>query len=225
MGRKVYESEGHAHFVTFSCYRRRRILDDDRVKSIVVHFPADELQKTGGSCTGFVIMPDHVQALVHFGEPGISSRFIQQWKRKSSHRLKKLLEEHLPAHAATMDLRDPIWQAGFYDFNLFSTDKAREKLECGQVDQGAGTWAKRRRKRLLVRAKRYCIVVTMCPERGSPSLGPFPGRVVDPTTVWNRDAGWRFPKNDGDRLAGTAARTSMFLSPGTFLKGDTDGMA
>ena len=74
-------------------------------------------------------MPDHVHALLHFREPGILSRFIQQWKRKSSNRLKKFLEEHLPAYAAAMDLREPIWQAGFYDFNVFSIDKAREKLE------------------------------------------------------------------------------------------------
>jgi len=129
MGRKVFDSEGHAHFVTFSCYRRRKILDDDRAKGIVVHFLADELKKTDGSCVGFVIMPDHVHALLHFKESGVLIRFIQQWKRKSSNRLKKFLEEHLIAYAATIDLREPIWQARFYDFNIFSIDKAREKLE------------------------------------------------------------------------------------------------
>ena len=108
MGRKVYDSEGHAHFVTFSCYRRRRILDDDRSKSIVVHFLADALQKADGSCVGFVIMLNHVHALLHFREPGILSRFIQQWKRKSSNLLKKFLAEHLPTYTAAMDLKEPI---------------------------------------------------------------------------------------------------------------------
>jgi putative transposase len=74
-------------------------------------------------------MPDHVHTLLHFKEPGMLSRLIQQWKRKSSNRLKKFFEEHLPAYAAAIDLREPIWQAGFYDFNVFSFDKAREKLE------------------------------------------------------------------------------------------------
>jgi putative transposase len=74
-------------------------------------------------------MPDHVHALLHFKDPGILSRFIQQWKRKSSNRLKKFLAEHLPAYMEAMDLKEPIWQAGFYDFNVFSLDKAREKLE------------------------------------------------------------------------------------------------
>lgn len=129
MDRRLYDNEGHVHFITFSCYMRRRLLDDDRAKGIVVHFLADELRKRDGSCFGFVIMPDHVHALLRFKEPGMLTRFIQQWKRKSSHRLKKFFEEHLPAYAAAIDLREPIWQAGFYDFNVFSPKKAREKLE------------------------------------------------------------------------------------------------
>ncbi len=28
-----------------------------------------------------------------------------------------------------MDPSEPVWQANFYDFNVFSFDKAREKLE------------------------------------------------------------------------------------------------
>ena len=46
-----------------------------------------------------------------------------------SHQMKKFLEEHLPAYVAAIDLKEPIWQAGFYDFNVFAVDKAREKLE------------------------------------------------------------------------------------------------
>ena len=43
--------------------------------------------------------------------------------------MKKFLEEHLPAYVAEIDLKEPIWQARFYDFNVFSVDKAKEKLE------------------------------------------------------------------------------------------------
>ncbi len=57
------------------------------------------------------------------------SRFIQHWKRRSSIRLKKFLIEHLSGYAATFNPEEPIWQAGYYDFNVFSDDKAREKLE------------------------------------------------------------------------------------------------
>jgi REP element-mobilizing transposase RayT len=74
-------------------------------------------------------MPDHVHALLRLKEPATLSRFIQQWKRMSSIRLKEFLKEHLPAYAATTDWNEPIWQAGFYDFNVFSDRKAREKLK------------------------------------------------------------------------------------------------
>jgi len=57
------------------------------------------------------------------------SGFVQQWKRMSSIRLKQFLKEHLPAYAASIDPNDPIWRARYYDFNVFTIDKAREKLE------------------------------------------------------------------------------------------------
>jgi hypothetical protein len=72
-------------------------------------------------------MPDHVHALFHFRDRGILCRFIQQWKRKN--RLKKFLQEHLPAYTAAMALREPISLAGFYDFNVFSIEKAIEVLQ------------------------------------------------------------------------------------------------
>ena len=78
MERKVFDLGGHAHFVTFSCYRRRRLLDDGRARGIVVHFLSDQLRRSGGACIGFVIMTDHVHALVHFKEPGSLSQFMQQ---------------------------------------------------------------------------------------------------------------------------------------------------
>jgi hypothetical protein len=33
---RVYDKERHAHFLTFSCYKRRRLLDVDRAKKIVL---------------------------------------------------------------------------------------------------------------------------------------------------------------------------------------------
>jgi putative transposase len=43
--------------------------------------------------------------------------------------LKKFLKERFPNSSVTKDSREPVWQAGFYDFNVFSAVKAREKLE------------------------------------------------------------------------------------------------
>ena len=93
MQRRIFDQNGHAHFVTFSCYRRRKLLDDDRAKGIVVHYLNEQLRNQSGRCMGFVIMPDHVHVMIHFEKPGTLSVFIGQWKRRSSISLKNLLRE------------------------------------------------------------------------------------------------------------------------------------
>jgi putative transposase len=121
MERKVFDVGGHAHLLTFSWYRRRRLLDDNRAKGTVIHFLADQLRRGGGACMGFVIMPDHVHALIHFKQPGMLGQFMQQWKTQSSIRLKEWIKKHLPAYAMAIELALPIWQPRYYDFNVFSS--------------------------------------------------------------------------------------------------------
>jgi putative transposase len=121
-------NEGHAHFITFSCYRRRKLLDTDQAKKIVIHYLSTQLKNQSGSCTGFVIMPDHVHAIVSFNRPKILSVFVSQWKRRTSMRLKKFYRNALPKYAATMNIDGPMWQRKYYTFNIFSDAKALEKL-------------------------------------------------------------------------------------------------
>jgi putative transposase len=128
MRRKIFDDEGHAYFVTFSCYRRRRLLDEDRAKRIVIHFLASQLANQHGECIGFVIMPDHIHALVRFGEKGRLSVFMNQWKRRSLINLKRFLNECLPSYGKTIDLDGPMWQPKYYCFNVYSESKLREKL-------------------------------------------------------------------------------------------------
>ncbi|MDA3897597.1 MAG: transposase [Desulfobacteraceae bacterium] len=128
MPRKILDKENHAHFVTFSCYRRQRILDDEQAKRIVIHFLTAQLKNQNGICMGFVIMPDHVHAIVQFQELGKLSVFMNQWKRRSSIQLKHLYKEKLINYGAKIDLEGPMWQPKYYDFNIFSESKAREKL-------------------------------------------------------------------------------------------------
>jgi putative transposase len=64
--KRTYDREGHAHFVTFSCYRRRRLLDHDLAKRIVLGVLNSQLASQDGLCIGFVVMPDHVHAIVRF---------------------------------------------------------------------------------------------------------------------------------------------------------------
>jgi putative transposase len=126
--RRIFDKENHAYFVTFSCYRRRRLLDNDRAKGIVVHFLSAQLKNQKGICIGFVIMPDHVHAMIAFQETDYLSTFMSQWKRRSSIQLKNFFKSVMNEYGKQIDLDEPMWQAKYYCFNVYSERKIREKL-------------------------------------------------------------------------------------------------
>lgn len=127
--RRVYDDEGHAQFVTFSCYRRRRLLDDPRARQVVMAVMAEEIQERAGTCCGFVVMPDHVHAIVWFPEVDRLSSFMQVWKGRSSRRLKRFVRGQMREYAKSIDPKEPFWQPKYYPFNLFTERKAKEKLD------------------------------------------------------------------------------------------------
>ena len=127
--RRIHDDELHAQFVTFSCYRRRRLLDHPRARQVVMGVLTDELQKREGICRGFVVMPDHVHAIVWFPEVGCLSSFMQNWKSRSSRQLKTFVRGRMPEYAKSIDRKEPFWQPKYYPFNLYSRKKAEEKLD------------------------------------------------------------------------------------------------
>src|SRR5215510_4090339 len=72
-----YYGEGHLHFLTFSCYRRRRYLAAQRARDRFVKI-LDQI-RTGWEfrLVGYVVMPEHVHLLI--GEPrkGNPSKVLQ----------------------------------------------------------------------------------------------------------------------------------------------------
>ena len=121
--RKIYDKEGHAFFVTFSCYKRRKHLGRDHAKRIVVEILASELKKHDGKCLGFAVMPDHVHTVVWFSENEKLSIFMKQWKQRSSFQIKKYLLSEAGRYTKNFDLKDAIWQRHYYCFNIISENK------------------------------------------------------------------------------------------------------
>ena len=126
--RAIYDDELHDHFINFSCYRRRRLLDHDGAKRIVLGVLNSQLAARKASCVGFVVMPDHVHAIVWFPVAGQLSVFMQQWKRLSSYQIGEWTRSTLVHYAEAIGGGDPFWQAKYYSFNLYSEEKVREKL-------------------------------------------------------------------------------------------------
>jgi len=129
MPRHIFDEQGHAHFVTFSCFGRRRLLDHDGAKGIVVSTLAHQLSRLESRCFGFVVMPNHVHALLWFSRTGTLSVFMKHWKQRSSFEIKQFLKGGIPEYTGRIDLGDPVWQPRYYDFNVYSEKKLLEKLE------------------------------------------------------------------------------------------------
>ncbi|MGD9648033.1 MAG: transposase [Pirellulales bacterium] len=127
--RRIYQGELHAHFVTFSCFRRRRILDADPCKRIVLGTLGQTLRANDGRCIGFVIMPNHAHAVLWFPRADCLSDHMNRWKSDSSHRVKLWLQRYRAEYVRRIAEHDNVWQARYYDFNIYSEGKLIEKLE------------------------------------------------------------------------------------------------
>ena len=127
--RRIYDDERHAQFVTFSCYKKRKLLNPDRAKRIVIGTLGSRLAIQKGICIGFVVMPDHVHALLWFDELGQLSLFMNKWKDQTSSRIKDLFRRDHAEYFAKLNDDDPVWQPRYYSFNVFSEKKIFEKLD------------------------------------------------------------------------------------------------
>lgn len=125
---QIYDEEGHAHFVTFSCYKRRALLQHNVAKRIVLGIMHSQLKKQNGFCSGFVIMPEHVHAIVWFNSTNQLSTFMKQWKQRSSVKIKSLIIKKLDHYASRINIEEPVWQRKYYSFNLYSNSKLLEKI-------------------------------------------------------------------------------------------------
>ena len=126
--RRVIDDALYAHFITFSVYRRRRLLDHDHPKRIVLGVLNDLLRETSSRCLGFVLMPDHVHAIVWFPKTGQLSRFMHEWKRRSSLNIRAWYREEEPQYFRDFGEGDRFWQPKYYSFEIYRRRKLEEKL-------------------------------------------------------------------------------------------------
>lgn len=71
--RRVIDDRLYAHFLTFSVYRRRRLLDHDHPKKIVLGVLNEELRQRDAQCIGFVVLPSRVHVRDRKASGGLSS--------------------------------------------------------------------------------------------------------------------------------------------------------
>ncbi len=131
--RKRYERPGDARYLTFSCYRREPLFEDDRIKRVFAEQLMHSRERMGFGVLAWVIMPEHVHVLVMPEPPEVTvTQILQSLKRRSAARSLEIIRSREPARIAA--LRDGngvtrFWQkGGAYDRNIFSRDELHEKI-------------------------------------------------------------------------------------------------
>ena len=133
-GLKRYYGRGDLHFLTFSCYRRLPLLKTMRARNLFVHALAKIRERYKFLLVGYVVMPNHVHLLISESSKGSPSVVLKVLKQRVSRDLRRCRR-----HSAAGQLRfafaesdgslPRLWQPRFYDFNLWSKKKVREKLD------------------------------------------------------------------------------------------------
>ena len=129
-----YYGQGDLHFITFSCYRRRQFLGTRRARERFLKILDQVRIRHGFQLFGFVVMPEHVHLLMSEPKKGNPSKILQVLKQRVSRALRggrrksKLGQLALP-FASSANEAPAFWQRRFYDFNVWSSKKFREKMD------------------------------------------------------------------------------------------------
>ena len=147
MRRRSFNLAGHAHFLTFSCYRRSQILVDVSARALLAQSLDAARQRLGFGLWAYVFMPDHVHLLLmpyedHYSMAVIlkqvkgpfAKQLVADWKANHEDRLRRLQAEG-PVGPVIR-----VWQrGGGFDRNLYSHERicrAVEYIESNPVRKG-----------------------------------------------------------------------------------------
>lgn len=124
---------GDLHFITFTCYQRRKFLATVRSKNIVVEILGEVGDRFGFRLVGYVIMPDHVHLLISEPPSSTPSKAMQVFKQRVSRKLRERKRrrgtqlQFVFAEEQALPLR--FWQRRYFDLNVYSRYKLRQKLD------------------------------------------------------------------------------------------------
>src|SRR5262249_4899113 len=129
-----YDDPGHAHELTFSCYRRLPLLSRDRTGGWVVEAIERARRLEPFDVWAYVIMPEHVHVLIRPREPGDQvAGFLWRLKRPVGRRAIDHLRASAPAFLERLTVtrgdgsrERRFWQAGGgYDRNVVEPETTR----------------------------------------------------------------------------------------------------
>jgi putative transposase len=123
--RQVIEEAGHAHELTFSCYRRLPLLKNDNFKTLFLKSLDRARKKHNFMVWAYVIMPNRIHLLIHPMRKQYSiAKILKSIKQPVAQIALREIAQNAPILEKQLTLNDGarrFWQAGGgYDRNLFS---------------------------------------------------------------------------------------------------------
>jgi putative transposase len=113
-GLKRYQTSGHDHFITFTCYHRQPDLDSDQARRVFEETLELLRSRHRLFVFGYVVLPNHVHLLLSEPQHQLLANTIRALKTETS---KKLKQD-----------RPQFWQRRYYDRNILTQNQFVEKL-------------------------------------------------------------------------------------------------
>jgi len=130
---KRHYGQSDLHFITFCCYHRRLYLETVRARNLFLRMLGEARKKFDFRLIGYVVMPEHVHLLISEPKKGNVSRVLQVLKQRVS-RVMRGKKRAVAKNQFSLNFGGPLkedrrfWQRRFYDFNVWSDAKRKEKL-------------------------------------------------------------------------------------------------
>ena len=134
---KRYDEPGHAHYLTFSCFRNQPFLEGDRARQWFVSALAEAKRKHPFCLWAWVIMPEHVHLLIYPREAVRISEILSATKTPVAKTAAGWVRREAPQFVPRMlDIQPSgrrfirFWQrGGGYDRNIWSVQEVHEKIK------------------------------------------------------------------------------------------------
>lgn len=136
MPRRRSDTPGHAHDLTFSCFRRKPLLTSKIAKQLLADSVNAARVKHDFEVWAYVFMPEHVHLLIYPRREDYSiSGILKSIKQSSSRSVIQHMKENNPRALRHLETgfskpRYRFWQKGSgYDRNYWSPDEIRKQVD------------------------------------------------------------------------------------------------
>jgi putative transposase len=129
MGLKRYYGAGDLHFITCSCYQRRKALGTSSARNLFLSILEEARKRYRFVILGYVVMPEHFHMLISEPQVGTPSTVMQVLKQRFARHIHRGTQaDDRPSLRKDNGEDAGIWQPRFYDFNVRTEGKRMEKL-------------------------------------------------------------------------------------------------